>query len=159
MPAPRIGSCASSRRPGLFFGSSASQSRKKVTAIAAGAYHGVALLSDGSLATWGFNGVGKLGDGTAVNRTTPVVPVGMTSATQVTSISAAQYHTLALTGTGAFYGWGYNNSGQIGNGSTAKDIVPTGAKETPALAGKTLISPFGGAEHSSVLCQDGTIAN
>lgn len=43
-----------------------------VTHITAGAYHNVALQSGGAIYTWGYNGEGQLGDGTDINRSTPV---------------------------------------------------------------------------------------
>ena len=43
-----------------------------VTQITAGAYHNVALQSGGTIYTWGYNGEGQLGDGTKINRSTPV---------------------------------------------------------------------------------------
>ena len=42
------------------------------TAIAAGNTHGVALLGDKTLRTWGDNSYGQLGDGTTFTRTSPV---------------------------------------------------------------------------------------
>ena len=39
--------------------------------IAAGAVHSVALRSDGSVWTWGFNGDGELGDGTTTSQPMP----------------------------------------------------------------------------------------
>jgi alpha-tubulin suppressor-like RCC1 family protein len=41
-----------------------------VIAIAAGGVHSMALKSDGTVLTWGFNGVGQLGLGTNPTKTT-----------------------------------------------------------------------------------------
>ena len=43
-----------------------------VAGIAAGDYHSLVLKSDGTLWAWGYNGNGQLGDGTAINRYSPV---------------------------------------------------------------------------------------
>src|SRR5690606_17912667 len=43
-----------------------------VTAIAAGEWHSLALLTDGTVWAWGLNTLGQLGDGTTDNRSTPV---------------------------------------------------------------------------------------
>ena len=37
----------------------------------------------------------------------------------VTSISAGEFHAVAVNSQGAMYAWGYNKDGQLGNGSTS----------------------------------------
>jgi alpha-tubulin suppressor-like RCC1 family protein len=46
---------------------------KTVVATAAGYYHSLALCSDGTVAAWGHNGCGQLGDNTTANRRIPVL--------------------------------------------------------------------------------------
>ena len=43
-----------------------------ITAVAAGIDHSLALASDGTVWAWGANGDGQLGDGTTIQRLTPV---------------------------------------------------------------------------------------
>ena len=47
-----------------------------ITALAAGDAHTVALRQNGTLWAWGYNGQGQLGDGTVMNRTSPVQVLG-----------------------------------------------------------------------------------
>lgn len=49
----------------------------KITAIAAGAYHALALKDNGTVWAWGYNGKGQLGDGTTTDRSTPVQVQGL----------------------------------------------------------------------------------
>ena len=48
------------------------RSKSWISQIAAGSSHSLALLSDGTLKAWGYNGLGQLGDGTTTNSHIPV---------------------------------------------------------------------------------------
>ena len=83
--------------------------------VAAGFYHTVGVKTDGSLYTWGYNGYGQLGDGSYSQKTSPTA---ITSAgTGWVSVSAGYYHTAGVKSDGTLWAWGYNNSGQLGDGT------------------------------------------
>src|SRR6185436_7579276 len=83
-----------------------------VTAIASGAYHSLALKSDGTVWAWGYNYYGTLGDGTTTTRSTPVQVSGLTG---VIAVSAGTLHSLALKSDGTVWAWGYNGFGELGD--------------------------------------------
>ena len=83
-------------------------------AAAQGGYHTLALKSDGTLWAWGRNDEGELGDGTYVDRRSPV-QIG--SDTDWAKISAGAYHTMALKNDGTLWAWGSNDYGQLGDGT------------------------------------------
>jgi alpha-tubulin suppressor-like RCC1 family protein len=132
---------------------------KTVTAIAAGADYTVALTSDGKVFAWGANWAGQLGDGTTINRTTPVA-VDMSGALlgkTVTAIAAA-VHTVALTSDGKVFAWGLNDYGQLGNGTTASySTTPVAVDMSGALLGKTVTAIAAGARHTVALTSDGKV--
>jgi alpha-tubulin suppressor-like RCC1 family protein len=93
-----------------------------ITAIAAGSYHACAITSGGGLVCWGANYSGQLGDGTTIDRLTPVPVLGLASG--VAAVAAGEGHTCAVTRGGAVKCWGSNEAGQLGDGTTTQSTVP-----------------------------------
>ena len=91
--------------------------------ISAGFFHTCAQMSDGTARCWGENFYGQLGDGTTTNR---LVPTQVPGATGVTgSVSVGYRHTCAQFADGSARCWGWNESGQLGDGTTTNRLVPT----------------------------------
>ncbi|NPC76319.1 kelch-like protein [Corallococcus exiguus] len=124
---------------------------RRVTWIAAGGAHSLIVRQDGTAAAWGHNGYGQIGDGTNVDRRLPV-PVQVQGLTGATALSATAYHTLALQQDGTVWGWGYNDSGQLGD---ALDMIRVTPAPVPGLAGVAALAS--GTYHSLALKQDGTV--
>jgi alpha-tubulin suppressor-like RCC1 family protein len=133
---------------------------KQVVAVAAGAYQSFALCSDGTLAAWGYNDEGELGNGGSTGSLVPVAVdrSGVLAGRKVAAIAAGQYHALALCTDGTVVSWGYNQRGQLGNSGTANSASPVAIGSFGALAGKTVTALAAGASHSLALCTDGTLA-
>lgn len=96
-------------------------------AIAAGAWHNLALKSDGTVVAWGENYDGQCD-----------VPAGFVGAA---AIAAGGYHSLAIQSNGMVVAWGANYNGQTN--------VPAGLSNVVAIAG--------GTWHSLALRADGTV--
>ncbi|MGV3662890.1 MAG: choice-of-anchor D domain-containing protein [Prosthecobacter sp.] len=133
---------------------------KTVIAIAAGFYHSLALCSDGTLAAWGSNSNGGLGNNTTTTSNVPVAVVqsGVLAGKTVIAIAGGTLHSLALCSDGTLAGWGSNVLGQLGNNSSTDSSVPVGVNMSGVLAGKTVIEIAAGGDHSLALCADGTLA-
>ncbi|MDH5753036.1 MAG: chitobiase/beta-hexosaminidase C-terminal domain-containing protein, partial [Deltaproteobacteria bacterium] len=92
--------------------------------ISAGGGHTLGIKQDGRLWTWGLNVNGQLGDGTNMNNLLPL-PVAPESQYpnrlprySWQKISAGAHHSLGLRENGTLWSFGWNGSGQLGNGST-----------------------------------------
>ena len=96
-----------------------------ITAIAGGGYHSLALSASGAVFAWGQNAYGQLGDGTTTSRfsATAVLASGDAALTGVSAISAGVYHSVVLKA-GTVFGFGYNATGQVGDGTTLNRSFP-----------------------------------
>ena len=90
--------------------------------LSAGFTHVLGLTSSGIAYAWGNASNGRLGDGTAVTKYSPVSVVG--GITNWTQVSAGQTHSLGLTSTGIAYAWGTNSSGELGDGTFTSRSSP-----------------------------------
>jgi large repetitive protein len=83
--------------------------------------------ADSALSCWGPNdlenvsSVGQIGDGSTARR---LAPVFVDRPLAYTKISVGTQHTCGLTQTGDIRCWGYNASGQLGNGNIANQFLP-----------------------------------
>lgn len=90
--------------------------------VAAGSEHTCVLRSNGTVACWGANSWGQLGDGTATSRFTPTTVVGVADAVE---IAAGLWHTCARRASGAVLCWGAGGYGQLGDGALYNRATPT----------------------------------
>jgi alpha-tubulin suppressor-like RCC1 family protein len=95
--------------------------------VSAGGEHTCAVTTGGGAKCWGENSAGRLGDGTAIDRTTPVNVSSLTSG--VAQISAGGFHTCALTTGGGVKCWGSRSISQLGIGDPP---FPAGCTTSPA---------------------------
>jgi len=135
-------------------------SGKTIVYVTCGGYHSIAVASDGTVYTWGFNSDGQLGNGTtAINSNVPVAVVmsGVLSGKVITKVAAGSFSSTALASDGTVYSWGYNFYGQLGNGTNTSSNVPVAVVTSGVLNGKTITQIAGGTSHSMALASDGTI--
>ena len=98
--------------------------------IASGGAHNCAIDVNGDLYCWGSNNAGQAGIGTS--GTVETTPVKVALAGTAVSVSAGFRHTCAMVRQGtspsltyAFYCWGGNGWGELGDGTTTMRTVPT----------------------------------
>ena len=93
----------------------------------------MALDADGNVYSWGFNNDGQLGNGTieedynqkyAADPARVPDPKDTSKAFKAVQISAGSHHALAIGQDGAAWAWGFNNFGQLGNGTITNQPRP-----------------------------------
>ena len=84
------------------------------SSVSVGFQHSCAVVADKTVRCWSRNPNGLLGDGTTVNRTSPVKVVGVSN---VTTVGAGGDHTCALLVDRTVSCWGANSKGQLGDGT------------------------------------------
>ena len=124
------------------------------TAVASGAFFSCALLASGAVQCWGHGGNAELGDGSNWPYADSSIPVNVAGITTAVSITAGGYHACATLADGSGQCWGYNNYGQLGNGTTTASAsnmpVPISAISAPARLAA-------GFWHTCALLADGTM--
>ena len=95
-----------------------------VVAIAAGAFHSLALRYDGTVMAWGDNSAGQTN-----------VPPGLNN---VVAVAAGGFNSLALKSDGSVVAWGYDSSGQASVPAGLTNVVAIAAGYLHSLA----LTPF-----------------
>jgi alpha-tubulin suppressor-like RCC1 family protein len=111
--------------------------------------HTLALQSGGTVWAWGQNTQGQLGDGTTLQRNSPVPVPGLTN---IKALAAGSGSNMALQDDGTLWTWGNNSYGGLGDGTTTERFSPThlaGISQVTAIAS--------GAFHDLALRSDGTL--
>jgi alpha-tubulin suppressor-like RCC1 family protein len=118
-------------------------------AISGGGFYSLALMSNGTLWSWGNNTYGQLGDGTTNNSSKPVPVVGLSN---VVAISCGWIQALAVKSDGTAWTWGDNSLGELGDGTTNNSSIPV-----QVLGLSNIVSVSGGDLSSLARRSDGTI--
>ncbi|HBF88775.1 MAG TPA: hypothetical protein DDX39_09050 [Bacteroidales bacterium] len=117
--------------------------------IACGSLHSMALKSDGTVWTWGYNYDGQLGDGTNNNSLIPVQAQGISCVVDIVAGGECSY---ALKENGTVWSWGNNSYGQMGTWSNSNSNIP---RHNFLLS--DVIAIESGWAHAIVLQKNGTV--
>ncbi len=123
---------------------------------------GYAISADSTVWSWGFNSDGKLGIGSTVHQLSPQKVKGLGGIgllDSVIALSTDYQSAFALRSNGTVYGWGWNGTGVLGDGTYFND------RETPVqvvqIDGVTpldsIVAIANGPSHGLGLDADGTV--
>lgn len=147
-----------------------SLSGKIIIACSAGAYHCMALDSQGGVHTWGYNLYGQLGNGTITNSLIPIsisnygslvnkTIVHIKASTHEPSIGASdRASSFAIDSSGGLHGWGSNTPYNIivNNSPHTNITVPTQITHG-SLAGVKIVAVACGAFNALALDTTGSL--
>jgi alpha-tubulin suppressor-like RCC1 family protein len=104
---------------------------------------------------WGYNSHGAVGDGSFLNRSTPVAVANLT---HITTLSAGAYNSIALCEDGSVWVWGENSWGQDGidpiENTNTDQYVPF---HMPGLDGLTIKSVSAGNLYNLAITNNGLV--
>ncbi|WP_434383295.1 RCC1 repeat-containing protein [Melittangium boletus] len=122
--------------------------------LAVGTDHSLAVALDGTVWAWGDNSIRQLGISESSYVRTRAAPTRVPGLTNIVSVAAGHYHSLALGTDGRVWSWGDNMFGQSGQGIGACAIgcLPS---LVPDLSGVVAIAANG--EYSLALKADGSV--
>jgi len=130
--------------------------RQHCVALAAGAFHSLALTEGGDVLSWGVGDRGQLGHGDLHSRKTPTTVMALQGA-EAGCIAAGETHSLAGARNGRrIWSWGGGSFGQLGLGarSTEQRLTPSAVEDLDEK-GTTAIAC--GANHSAAICKGGAV--
>lgn len=134
---------------------------EKLSIVTLGSFYSTALTTSGRVFTWGSNNTGQLGDGTNLNRIIPIeitLNFNLEAKEKITLISTGFFHTAAVTSSGRVFTWGFNNSGQLGDGTDTDKNTPVEITSKFNLKNKEVISDVSlGSVHSVLLTSSGRV--
>jgi alpha-tubulin suppressor-like RCC1 family protein len=127
----------------------------RARSIGLGANHSCARRLNGNLACWGENSLGQLGDGTLVDRASPVAVRNSTSPAIGASIAAGAAHGCMRTSNGRVQCWGDNALGQTGDpiDGGVRDLFTVIDSGTTPLG--NVVAVTNGTNHSCALLAGG----
>jgi alpha-tubulin suppressor-like RCC1 family protein len=117
--------------------------------ISAGVNHNLGVRTNGTVWAWGCGTSGRLGDGTTVNKSSPVSVVG--GFTDWCQVSAGYFHSLGLRSNGSSWTWGSNTYGALGD-----NTLVTKSSPVSVVGGFTWCQVAAGGSHSLAIRNNGT---
>ncbi|XP_008325809.1 probable E3 ubiquitin-protein ligase HERC4 isoform X1 [Cynoglossus semilaevis] len=126
----------------------------QVTQVACGYWHSLALSKGGHIFSWGQSRYGQLGLGMQGHSVPTPQIIQSLQGIPFAQISAGGAHSFSLTLSGAVFGWGRNNFGQLGLNDTNDRCYPVQLK---SLRSQRVMYISCGEDHTVALTKEGGV--
>jgi len=131
-----------------------------VISVSCGNEHAVVLMANGDVYTMGGGSRGQLGLG-SMSSEDRLCLVESLQPLKIVKVSAGGWHSLAMADTGDLYGWGWNESGQVGVAVDDDSSIPPQMVSLPQLVEtpleNTFVSMATGSRHSISVSSTGDV--
>ncbi|XP_072565468.1 probable E3 ubiquitin-protein ligase HERC4 isoform X1 [Paramormyrops kingsleyae] len=131
-----------------------SLSEVQVAQVACGYRHSHALSKGGTIFSWGQNKYGQLGLGNDCKCIFSPQAIQSLQGIPFMQIAAGGAHSFALTMSGAVFGWGRNNFGQLGLNDNTDRYCPVLLK---SLRSQRVVYVCCGEDHTAALTKEGGV--
>jgi alpha-tubulin suppressor-like RCC1 family protein len=128
-----------------------------VTEISSGHFFSCALNANGTVACWGDDSAGQLGNGGggSVGKIASF-PAVIANLNNVTSIAAGEDHACALKSNGSVACWGRGDKGELGNGQALTSLTPVDVLDPSSTAANgvklsNVKALYGGFQHTCAI--------
>ena len=102
--------------------------------------------------TWGYNRDGQLGIGSSdYNAHSTPIKISLPNGVKPTQIAGGNNYSMVIGDDGNLYTWGYNGSGQLGDGTTITKTTPTKISLSNGIKPKII---EGGYSHAMMIGSD-----
>jgi len=126
----------------------------KVTRVACGSYHTLAVTENGEVYSWGFNNYGQIGCGSTASQGSPRKISFPVKENRMIDVSCCQNSSFALSCVGSLFSWGYNGNGQLGLNKDTHQRIPC---LISLLSNITIKKISGGHSHVFALSDEGEL--
>jgi alpha-tubulin suppressor-like RCC1 family protein len=127
----------------------------RIRSAAGGFDHALAVSTTGQVYAWGGNTDGQLGNGSAGPPTGMPGLVHLPAGVQVTTVTAGEFDSLAVTTRGRVLGWGSESEGALGDGHDGGFTTVPVAAQLPFFV--RVRSVFAGCFHTLAVTTAGTV--
>ena len=126
--------------------------------IATGGSFACHILDDGSVACWGNNDQGQLGDGTYTDHSEPMRTNDFGDNRKAVSISAGGSHVCVILNDMSISCWGNNFEGQLGDGTSGVGSTKNTPTQVQGLPNGLIVSSVNsGGSHTCATFNDGSV--
>lgn len=127
-----------------------------VVQLAAGAYHTMVVLGDGTAYSWGSSASGALGRSGPATLPGQVDPSGALAGKKIIKADSGYSFSVVLADDGRLYGWGANDGRQIGEVTSGSTSLPVAINMT-GMRGLAVADFVCSRNHTAILAQNGVL--